>query len=224
MRGWIVTPAIMTAAQTSTTLGSSGQSGSGVNWSTDALIPLGAVLVGALASLAGSVLVNRWQLRKTTRLEVWETILPAISRPWGRYRMYVRFEWSPLPSTQPIREQLSVLHRKVVLLKRRDKNTCDALDVAWRKCEVLRIELDPPSGPKEVEQQPKVDYGPLRKAEEDFNKKLWDYYYYVQKQLQPFHWRIVSLFSRSFRKRKRGVSTAVPTETSGVQSMNRGSE
>jgi len=186
MGAWIVTPAIVTAAQTSTTLGSSGQSGSGVDVWRDVGIPLGAVLVGALVSLAGSVLVNRWQLRKNTRLEVWEDILPAIQDPWGRYEMYVRFDWSPLPSPESIREQLSVLHRKVILLKRRDKKLCDALDIAWREWEMRRIEVEPPRTPEEAEQPPDVDYKPLREAEEMVHKKLWDYTTTWRRSSNPF--------------------------------------
>jgi hypothetical protein len=197
----------MTTAQTSTTLGSSGQNGSGVDVWSDVVIPLGAVLVGALASLAGSVLVNRWQLRKNTRLEVWEDILPAITGPWARYELHVNLGTN-LPSKPPIQAQLSTLRRKVVLLKRRDKEACDALNMAWNQWNVVRMRFEPTRLMEGVEEPPEVDYEPLQEAEQNFHKKLWDYYYYVEKQLQPFHWRVVSLFSRLFRRRKRRVATA----------------
>ena len=201
MGAWIVTPAMVTAAQTSTTLGSSGQSGSGVDVWSDVVIPLGAVLVGALASLGGSVLVNRWQLRKTARLEVWEVILPELTRQWTNYTKNVRLG-EDHPLAPPVQEQLSALRRKAVLLKRRDKEASKALQLAWLEWSMVRIKLWPGTRP-EHEQPPETDYTPLREAEQSFSKTMWDYFDYVEEQLQAYHSRIVSLFSRLFKKRKR---------------------
>ncbi len=53
---------------------------------------------------------------------------------------------------------------------------------------------------KDVEKQPTGDYKPLREAEQKFHDELWDYFKYVEKQLQPYHWRIISLFSSLFKR------------------------
>jgi hypothetical protein len=198
----VVATVVMTAAQPSTTLGPSGQSGSGVDVWSDVVIPLGAVLVGALASLAGSILVNRWQLRKNARLEVWENILPAIRDLWGIYEVNIILGEN-LPSPPPIQKQLDALGRKVVLLKRPDKKAYDALYMASVKWSMLRTDIEPLTK-EEVEEQPEVvDYKPVRAAEQDFHRKLWDYCNYVEKKLQPYHWRVVFLFSRLLRKLKK---------------------
>jgi hypothetical protein len=65
-----------------------GQSGNSVS---DVWVPLLAALLGAivggLLALAGSVLVNRWELRRTARFRMYEELLPRVkNETWPRLR------------------------------------------------------------------------------------------------------------------------------------------
>jgi hypothetical protein len=49
----------------------------------DAIITFLAVLVGAAASLAGTVLVNRWELRRAAKFRMYQELIPKIkSEVW----------------------------------------------------------------------------------------------------------------------------------------------
>jgi hypothetical protein len=52
----------------------------------DAVTTLIAVLVGAAASLAGSVIVNRMELRRTTRLRLYDELIPLAQRSIAEFR------------------------------------------------------------------------------------------------------------------------------------------
>jgi hypothetical protein len=59
--------------------------------SSDIWVPLLAALLGAvvggLLALAGSVLVNRWELRRTARLGMYVELLPRVkNETWPRFR------------------------------------------------------------------------------------------------------------------------------------------
>jgi hypothetical protein len=177
------TKAITTTVQTGTTLGPSGQSSSGVDVWSDVVVPLGAALVGALAALGGSVLVNRWELSRKARLDIWETILPELTGQWTKYEMNIKLG-EPLPPAPPMQEPLAALRRKAVVVSRRDKRASDALSTAWRKWRMLHIEADDPKIEKEGERQPEAINKERREAEESFHQKLWDYFKYVEAKLR----------------------------------------
>jgi hypothetical protein len=101
VRAWEVLAAVTTTTTTTTTstttsttttlvqsVGSQGGGGSSDVW-----VPLLAALVGAivggLLALAGSVLVNRWELRRTARFRVYQELLPRVmNETWPRFRWH----------------------------------------------------------------------------------------------------------------------------------------
>jgi hypothetical protein len=64
-------------------LGSQGDSGGGGIWVTLVAALLGAV-AGSAATLVGSVLVNRWELRRTARFRMYQELVPRVKETWPR--------------------------------------------------------------------------------------------------------------------------------------------
>jgi hypothetical protein len=61
--------------------------------SSDVWVPLLSALLGAIvggaATLTGSVLVNRWELRRTARFRMYQELLPKVrNETWPRYRWH----------------------------------------------------------------------------------------------------------------------------------------
>jgi hypothetical protein len=78
-----------TSATTTTVVQAVG--GQGGNSSRDVWVPLLAALLGAivggLLALYGSILVNRWELRRKARFRMYEELLPRIkNETWPRFR------------------------------------------------------------------------------------------------------------------------------------------
>jgi hypothetical protein len=50
----------------------------------------GAVVGGTLAGVAtlgGSIIMNRWQLKRQSRIDIWDGILPQLSSQWMTYKV-----------------------------------------------------------------------------------------------------------------------------------------
>lgn len=127
MRGWEVlaqaatttTTTTRTSGATTTTLVQTGSQGGTPVW-----IPLVAALLGALvggmASLVASVLVKRWELKKTTRIRMYDELLPAPLEQYRRIVMTMRLfsergEWHPTPPRMDLLEDARELHRAGVV-------------------------------------------------------------------------------------------------------------
>jgi hypothetical protein len=104
-----------TTATTTTLVQAAGGQGDTPVW-----IPLVAALrgalVGGMATLVASVLVKRWELRKATRILMYDELLPA---PLEQYQGIVRAmhyfwergEWSPAPPKMELLEDAGELRR-----------------------------------------------------------------------------------------------------------------
>jgi hypothetical protein len=106
-------------AVTTTTMAQTTRSGSSGIW-----VPLLAALLGALvggvATLTGSVLVKRWELRKTTRIRMYDELLPALFEQYRRIVMTMRYfsergELSPTPPRMDLIEDAGELRRAGVI-------------------------------------------------------------------------------------------------------------
>jgi hypothetical protein len=147
-------------------------------------IGLIGVIIGAALSLTGSIMVNRWQLAKQTRLNIWETILPELTLQSSMYKM--RRENNPgrvLP-LPPIKDQLVALHLKAVTAGRKDWRASGKLGLAWAKMTLLHFEAKDPAIRKEGPREPEEIDKELLQAEEEFRRVLSDYYSYVEKRLR----------------------------------------
>lgn len=91
---------------------------------SDAWVPLLSAMLGALVggflALVGSVLVKRWELKKTTRIRMYDELLPAPLEQYRRIVMTMRFfsergEWSPTPPRMDLLEDARELHRAGVI-------------------------------------------------------------------------------------------------------------
>jgi hypothetical protein len=176
------TKAVTTTVQTSTTLAPSGQSGNGVDPWTDVAVPLGAVLIGALAALAGSMWVNRRQLIQTTRVRMFRDQLPAL--------MPARLEWLATErqhgqgyGIEPYNRALDALWRDSVIAGREDRVRVEALiESDKRRQEVLS------AGTWSTDRYGKVswtgDHAALRQVDEDYSSKVGELNKYLQDKIR----------------------------------------
>jgi hypothetical protein len=86
VRAWEVLAQASATTTTAQAVGAQGgDSVSGV-WVPLLSALLGAI-VGGAATLSGSVLVNRWELRRTARFRMYEELLPRVkNETWPRFR------------------------------------------------------------------------------------------------------------------------------------------
>ena len=107
-------------ASTATTIAQAARDESSDVWVLLLAALLGA-LVGGLLALIGSVLVKRWELRKATRIRMYDELLPAPLELYRRRVMMMRFmsqsqSWSPTPPSMELREGARELHRAGVIV------------------------------------------------------------------------------------------------------------
>jgi hypothetical protein len=79
-----------------------------------------ATVLGGLLALAGSVLVHRWQLAKTTRIQLLRDLLPPIES--RAKEIVVQSEKSPaaVPAPYHLEDKLYQLHRTAMIAGRKD--------------------------------------------------------------------------------------------------------
>jgi hypothetical protein len=120
----------LTTATVTQTLGSQG--GSGRDWWVPLLAALLGALVGGVATLTASVLVKRWELRKTTRIRMYDELLP---KPLDQYRRIVktmryfweRGEWSPVPPKMDLLLDAGELRRSGLIVGGTDAQIADRI-------------------------------------------------------------------------------------------------
>jgi hypothetical protein len=117
--------------------------------SSDVWVPLLAALLGALVggllALIGSVLVKRWELRKTTRIRMYDELMPAPLELYRRRVMMMRFmsqsqSWSPTPPSMELREGARELHRAGVIVGGREAQITERI---WKLLNAYRVHDGP---------------------------------------------------------------------------------
>jgi hypothetical protein len=124
-------------AVTTTTIAQTTRSGSSGVW-----VPLLAALLGALvggvATLTGSVLVKRWELKKTTRIRMYDELLPAPLEQYRRIATTMRYfwergQWSPAPPRMELLENAGELRRAGLIVGGREAQITERIWTLWRE-------------------------------------------------------------------------------------------
>jgi hypothetical protein len=132
VRAWELLAALTTTTTTSPTTTTSTTTtlvqavgGQGVNSVSDVWVALLAALLGAIvggmATLAASVLVKRWELKKTARIRMYDELMPALYREvrdWSVAIVQVDrgYEQEPMPPpTFAFLDRTGELHRAGVI-------------------------------------------------------------------------------------------------------------
>jgi hypothetical protein len=162
---------------------------------------LGAI-VGGLLTLAGSVLVNRWELRRRARFRIYEELLPRVRESWERLKWH---------GEQPelFEQSLDALQRASTVLGPREWL---AAYQAWLNAQVyVGVSMSEPDPPLIIDDERDEGVQPLEDIEEQIENDMDRLDEMIGTQIKgtwgPWWWR------RWFaRRRRKAVGMAEPDE------------
>lgn len=111
----------------------------------DAVITLIAVLVGAAASLAGSVIVNRLELRRRMRFRLYDEMIPGVQNP-----IRLLSDYGPDADADYIRERIEedltdkmvAIHRVGGILSRGERGRVVQAQEQWSEALIAAMRKD----------------------------------------------------------------------------------